>query len=110
MDIHRTVVYQVAAVKLGHAWAMPTALKCQGYYAVPADPLGGQNVIELMPDIMCCEGEDFVGDTVRRSIAVLDYLVAQRYTDPARVAAFGTSRGAFMAFHFAAVDRRVRSI
>jgi alpha-beta hydrolase superfamily lysophospholipase len=55
-------------------------------------------------------GEDLTGEFVRRASPVLDYLVEAKLTDPARVAVFGTSRGGFMAFHFAAQDPRVRYI
>jgi alpha-beta hydrolase superfamily lysophospholipase len=54
--------------------------------------------------------EDVTADFVREASAVLDHLIAQKYTDPARVAVFGTSRGGFMAFHFAAVDPRVSQV
>lgn len=55
-------------------------------------------------------GENIAADLVRRASAVLDYLVQERYTDPARVAVFGTSRGGLMALHFASADSRVRPI
>lgn len=41
---------------------------------------------------------------------VLDYLIAEGYTDPERVAVVGGSRGAFLAFHYAASDPRVKSV
>lgn len=56
------------------------------------------------------KGEDLVTSFTRRATAVLDHLIAERYTDPKRVAAFGTSRGGFMALHFAAADPRVRDV
>ncbi len=52
-------------------------------------------------------GKDFVGDFVSRASAVLDYLIDKRYTDAKRVAVCGTSRGGFLALHFAAADGRV---
>lgn len=55
-------------------------------------------------------GEDVAADLVRRASAVLNHLVARGYTDPLKVAVFGTSRGAFMAFHFAAAEPRVRHV
>ena len=55
-------------------------------------------------------GEDTVADLVRRARMVLDHLIAQRYADPGRVAVFGTSRGGFMAYHFAAADPRVTHV
>lgn len=55
-------------------------------------------------------GEDFVGEFTRRARAALDYLVKEGYADPTRVAACGTSRGGFLAFHLAAVEPRIRCI
>lgn len=56
------------------------------------------------------KGEDIIDATTRRATAVLDHLIASGHTDPARVAVFGTSRGGFMAFHWAVADKRVRDI
>ena len=55
-------------------------------------------------------GEDLIGGVVRRANSVLEHLIRERYTDPAQVAVFGTSRGGFMAFHYAAAEPRVRHI
>ena len=55
-------------------------------------------------------GEDFISDFTTKARAVLDYLVKENYTDPTRVAAVGTSRGGFLAFHLAAVEPRIRCI
>jgi alpha-beta hydrolase superfamily lysophospholipase len=55
-------------------------------------------------------GEDLIRDVIRRATAVLDYLVRKRYTNASKVAVFGTSRGGFMAFHFAAAEPRIRHI
>lgn len=54
--------------------------------------------------------EPLVADFAKRCTAVLDHLVAEKHTDPARVAAAGTSRGGFMAVQFAAADPRVRAV
>lgn len=51
--------------------------------------------------------DDIAADLVRRAKATLDYLIQERYTDSAKVAVFGVSRGGLMAFHFAAADSRV---
>ncbi len=53
-------------------------------------------------------GEDLAADFATRSSKVLDELVAEKFTDPARVAVAGTSRGGFAALHFAAADPRVK--
>lgn len=55
-------------------------------------------------------GEDFIGGFTANARAVLDYLVKEGYTDPSRVAACGTSRGGFLAFHLAAVEPRIRCV
>ncbi len=52
-------------------------------------------------------GEDFVKAFNRRLSSVLDHLIDNGYSDPKRIAACGTSRGGFLAVHFAASDRRV---
>lgn len=56
------------------------------------------------------QGENFVASFNARAKAVLDYLVRERYTDPAQVAACGTSRGGFLAFQLAAAEPRIRCI
>jgi dienelactone hydrolase len=53
------------------------------------------------------QGRNIMADVAGRAKAVLDFLIRESYTDPAKVAAFGSSRGGFMAMHFAAVDPRV---
>jgi len=54
------------------------------------------------------KGDEFVAKFTARATAVLDYLIEKRYADPNRIAASGTSRGGFMALHFAAADERVK--
>jgi len=54
--------------------------------------------------------EDIVAATNRRLSAVLDHLIAEGHADPARIAVCGTSRGGFLAMHFAASDPRVRAV
>jgi dienelactone hydrolase len=56
------------------------------------------------------KGDDLVPGFVTKASAVLDYLVQEKYTDPHRVAACGTSRGGFIALHFAAAEPRVRCV
>ena len=55
-------------------------------------------------------GDDFVPPFLARASSVLRYLIDQGYTDPQRVAVCGTSRGGFIALHFAAVEPRVRAV
>lgn len=52
-------------------------------------------------------GEDFVTAFNQRLSAVLDHLIRKGYSDPKQVAACGTSRGGFLAVHFAASDKRI---
>jgi len=52
--------------------------------------------------------QPLIAPFVAQASAVLDHLIRDGYTDPTRVAASGTSRGAFAALHFAAADRRIR--
>ena len=56
------------------------------------------------------QGENFVANFNTRARAVLDYLVKERYADPKQVAACGTSRGGFLAFHLAAAEPRIRCV
>lgn len=54
--------------------------------------------------------EALVAPFTTRATAVLDHLVTEGYTDPAQVAACGTSRGGFLALQFAAAEPRVRAV
>ncbi len=53
-------------------------------------------------------GEDIVGSFAARASAVLDRLTAIGEADPDKIAVWGVSRGGFMAYHWAARDKRVR--
>jgi len=54
--------------------------------------------------------DDFTKSFTAKASAVLDHLIHEGYTDTERIAAYGTSRGGFLAVHFAAADRRVRAV
>ena len=41
---------------------------------------------------------------------MLDYLIDQGYTDSEKISACGTSRGGFIALHYAASDQRTKSV
>ncbi|MSR58842.1 MAG: hypothetical protein EXS05_14520 [Planctomycetaceae bacterium] len=56
------------------------------------------------------QGEQPIGRFCKEAGTVLDHLIAEGYTDPDRVAACGTSRGGFVALHFAAAQPRVRCV
>ena len=53
-------------------------------------------------------GEDIVEESNARLSAVLDDLIKTGLADPDRIAVAGTSRGGFLAIHFAAHDTRVK--
>jgi dienelactone hydrolase len=55
-------------------------------------------------------GENIMDEFTERASKVLDYLIEERYADPDRVAACGTSRGGFSACHFAIADPRVKCV
>lgn len=55
-------------------------------------------------------GQDLMGPFTKRCVEVLNFLVAEGYTDPKQVAACGTSRGGFCALHLAAAEPRVRAV
>jgi dienelactone hydrolase len=55
-------------------------------------------------------GEDFVASFRARVSDAIQRLAAAGIADPARIAAAGTSRGGFMAFHAAAGDPRIRAV
>ena len=62
---------------------------------------------------MGLSGEDkagFDGAVCETMSECFELLIAEKYTDPKRVAASGTSRGGFCAFHFAAAEPRVRAV
>jgi dienelactone hydrolase len=54
--------------------------------------------------------EELNASFAKRCTAVLDHLLAEKYTDAAHVAAAGTSRGGYMAMQFAAADPRVGAV
>ncbi|MFJ3045314.1 alpha/beta hydrolase family protein [Herbaspirillum chlorophenolicum] len=60
--------------------------------------------------VRAVEREDFVSKFVTRSKTMLDYLIGQGKVDPQRIGIFGTSRGAYIGFHLAASDPRIKAI
>ena len=94
-----------------------TALAAHGYLCVSLDLPGHGK--QRRPDEpaelpgwrhRCERGDDFVAETNQRLSQVLDHLIAAGHTDAAKVAVCGTSRGGFLALHFAAHDPRVRCV
>ncbi len=56
------------------------------------------------------KGDDLVPTFVKKASAVLDFLIKEGYTAPDKVAACGTSRGGFMALHWAAAEPRLGAV
>ncbi|MEQ1858692.1 MAG: alpha/beta fold hydrolase [Chthoniobacteraceae bacterium] len=79
-------------------------LPCHGQDSRPKDSgLGGWRARAVA-------GNDFVADVTTRLRKVLDHLIKSGIADPQRIAALGTSRGGFVALHFAAADTRVKAV
>ena len=80
-------------------------LPCHGLQQRPDEPngLGGWQA-------RARRGEDFAAEAASRLKRVLDHLIETGQTDAAKVAACGTSRGGFIALHFAAADTRVKCV
>lgn len=55
-------------------------------------------------------GKPFLDPFLDRVSAALDHFIAVGWADPQRIAACGTSRGGFLAFHVAAHDLRIRAV
>ena len=75
---------------------------CEGKELRPGEP-GGLDGWRYRLD----HGDNFVPEVNSRVSALLDYLIAQGYTDPERIVACGISRGGFLAMHFTISEPRV---
>jgi len=89
----------------------------QGYLCVSLDlPCHGQDHRDGEPEGLAGwryrvdAGEDLMRGFISRAQNVLDFLIAEKHTDPKRIAVCGTSRGGFVALQFAAVEPRIRSV
>src|SRR5262249_7240486 len=92
-------------------------LATKGFVCVALDlPCHGRNVRAGEPQGLdgwaarLRQDEAPIGPFVREATEVLDHLIAAGYTDRERVTACGTSRGGFVALHFAAAEPRVRCV
>lgn len=56
------------------------------------------------------KGEDYIGEYSKKISTVLDYLIAEGYTDEKQALICGTSRGGFIAFHCAAAEKRFKAV
>ena len=90
----------------------------RGWLSISLDlPCHGKNLLsgEAGGSLECWRarlesGRNFMPGFMANITDVLDYLIQHRYTDVNRVAVCGTSRGGFIALHFAAVESRVRCV
>lgn len=89
-------------VKLGYM-CVSIDLPCHGTQTRDGEPTGLNGW-----SFRVSKNDDFVAECNRRLSGVLDHLIRTGVTDAERVAACGTSRGGFLALHFAAYDRRVK--
>ena len=78
---------------------------CHGADQKPGEPSGLEGWRARLE-----KGDDFLAAFNAKASKVLDYLIQERYTDPQKIAAAGTSRGGFLALHFAASDPRVKYV
>jgi dienelactone hydrolase len=87
-----------------HGWVCVSIdLPCHGTQAINGEPEG-------LPGWSHLAGKkrDFVAQSNARLTQVLDHLIKSGIADPKYIAACGTSRGGFLAIHFAAHDKRVQ--
>lgn len=78
---------------------------CEGYQSAEGVPGGLNGWAHHLK-----AGHNFMAPYVRQCSTVLDHLLEQGYADPGRIAVSGTSRGAFCAFHFAAIEPRIQVV
>lgn len=78
-------------------------IPCHGTQSEDCSGLGGWSH-------QVASNQNFVIESNNRLSRVLDHLIQTGLTDPDRVAAGGTSRGGFLAIHFAAHDTRVKCV
>jgi len=78
---------------------------CHGGDVKPGEPAGLQGWRHRLE-----KGDALVPPFVKQASEVLDYLIKEGYADESRIAACGTSRGGFLAYHFAAGDARVKAV
>ena len=89
----------------------------RGYLSVSIDiPGHGDQHLAGEPDglkawrVRADRAENFVTENNRRLTDVVDHLIRTGVADPKRIAVCGTSRGGFLALHFAAHDPRVKVV
>lgn len=92
-------------------------LREQGYQCVATDSLGyGFDLKPGEPEGLPCwrmrleKGDPLMAEFTAKISRLLDHLVSEGYTDPERVAIYGSCRGGFMALHCAAADPRFKRV
>ncbi len=89
-----------------HGWVCVSIdLPCHGTQATDGEPAGLSGWSQL-----AAKQHDFVAESNARLSRVLDHLIKSGIADPERIVACGTSRGGFLAIHFAAHDTRVKCV
>ena len=106
-DMARHAVYSETGRELArHGWLYVTLdPPCHGHDAKKGEPATLSGWAHRVKN-----GADLMKPFVKRCRDVLDWLIAEKYTDPDRIAAGGTSRGGFCALHFSAAEPRVKAI
>ena len=78
---------------------------CHGEDVKPKEPAALQGWRHRLE-----HGNGLIPPFTKAASEVLDQLVREGFTDASRVAACGTSRGGFLAYHFAAADPRIKAV
>lgn len=106
-EMAKSPVYSEAGRHLAeHGWLYVTVdLPCHGHDHRADEPAALSGWAHRVKT-----GQALMEPFVKRCVDVLDFLIAEGFTDPKRVAACGTSRGGFCALHFAAAEPRVRAV
>lgn len=109
-DPERRGYHELGRSLMEHGFICVTAdVPCHGEDVRPGEPVENNGALKCWR-IRMEAGEAVVRIFTDNLSDILDYLVDQGYSDPSRVAVCGTSRGGFMAMHFAAADGRVRCV
>lgn len=94
----------VALMKQGYL-CVSIDLPCHGQDTKPGEAAGIAGWRQRLD-----AGQGLMADFVQRSAAMLDYLIANQYTDPNQIAACGTSRGGFSALHLTSFEKRIKCV
>jgi dienelactone hydrolase len=105
-EMQRQPIYtEVASILAKRGWiSVVIEPPCHGEDARPGEPaqLDGWRY-RLENDVA------FLSDFHKTASGILDMLIKDRVTDADRVAVCGTSRGGFLAYHFAAAEPRMKA-